>query len=91
MSKHKYMILVVAGFILWIAETAYFGWNRTPETSGEATLDFISGIMIGWGILGDLLRNVTIVKRNTTVNNINTKTVEVVNPKLKMKRKDVEL
>lgn len=87
MRKNKYLILVVAGFILWIAETAYFGWNARPETAGERTLDFISGIMIGWGIFGDLLKNITIIKRETTVNNINTKTVEVHNPKMKVSSK----
>lgn len=87
MKKNKYMIIIIVGVVLWISETAYFGWNAKPESAGESVLDFIAGVMIGWGIIGDLISNVTIIKRYSTVNNINTKTVELNNPKVNVGKK----
>lgn len=82
-----YRSLVLVGLIFWIAETAYFGWNKTPQSPQEQIADYISIIMVFWGIVGDITRNVHIQKFNTTHNNINTKTVEIKNAKIERKKK----
>lgn len=82
MNKHTAIALI--GIALWLAESAYFGWNEKPSGTPEKYLDLLSGVLIVWGIVGDVLRGVTFVKRNTTVNNINTKTVKVIEPKMKV-------
>jgi hypothetical protein len=79
LPRNKYFIILVIGFILWIGETAYFGFNKEPESNLEAFLDFVSGAMMIYGLIGDLLRNVRITKNYHNVNttNIKTKNVEV--------------
>lgn len=62
MSK-KHIIIAGAGLALWLAETAYFGFNAKPSNGLEATLDLLSTILILWGIIGDILSGVTIQKR----------------------------
>lgn len=76
---NKYFIILVLGFVLWLAETAYFGFNRTPENGMEATLDVATALMMIYGVIGDLSRNVRITKsyNNVTTNHINTKKVEL--------------
>lgn len=76
---NKYFIILVLGFIGWIAETAYFGFNKTPESGLEGLLDAVFTIMMIYGVIGDLLRNVRVTKHyhNITTNRINTKSVEV--------------
>lgn len=74
MNNRKYLLLIIAGFILWIAETAYFGFNEKPENAVESTLDFIAFTMMFWGIIGDIFSNLTIVKNY----NIKTKDVNIV-------------
>jgi len=72
MSKtrfNKYPVIAVIGFMLWLGETWAFGWNAKPQTSGESTLDLISGLLIGWGICGDILRNVKITKNYHNITN----------------------
>lgn len=80
--KQKYFAIATVGFVLWLAETAYFGFNATPENNVEKTLDFVSALLIGWGIIGDILKGVEIHKKSTTVfnetHNITTKKVEVI-------------
>jgi len=67
MNKIKfYKVLAIAGVILWVSETAYFGWNKTAQSSMENMLDVISHIMIFWGIVGDITQNLTIQKINKT-------------------------
>lgn len=61
-SKRFYRWLAILGIALWFAETAYFGFNKTPGSGLEGALDFLSGVMIFWGIIGDLLTNVRITK-----------------------------
>lgn len=79
--KQKYFAIATFGFVLWLAETAYFGFNATPENNIEKTLDLVSGILIGWGIIGDILSGIEIHKKSTSVfnetHNITTKNVEV--------------
>ena len=73
--KYKYATLALAGFTIWMLETAYFGYNRTAQSGIEHILDTISWIFIIWGVLGDILTNLKIEK--TTHYDIHTKTVEV--------------
>lgn len=70
-----YRFLVLAGFIFWISESAYFGWNEKPINVFERWADIASQIMLWWGIIGDLLTNIKIEKSET--NNINTKNVNI--------------
>ncbi len=69
--KYKYALLGFIGLGLWIGETWYFGWNKTPENGVEAMLDNLSSILILWGIIGDITTNLTI-KKDTIVNTQNT-------------------
>lgn len=75
---NKYFIILTLGFLLWLAETAYFGFNREPENGLEATLDVATLLMMIYGFIGDLLQNVRITKNyhNVTTNRINTKNVQ---------------
>lgn len=75
---NKYFIILVLGFVIWITETAYFGFNKEPESNVEAFLDLVSAGMMIFGIIGDLTRNVRITKHyhNITTNRINTKNVQ---------------
>lgn len=75
MKNYSYKIIFFLGLILWIAETALFGWNDKPVNDYERILDTLSWIFILWGILGDLLSNLKIEKNET--NNINTKNVNI--------------
>lgn len=68
---NKYTYFVIIGFVLWIAETAYFGWNEKAQSSPERILDTVAFVLMAWGIVGDILKNVTIEKRT----NIHTKNV----------------
>lgn len=74
----KYITILIIGFVLWIAETAAFGFNEKPENGLERALDFVAITLMIWGLLGDLLSNLTIVKKTyvTENNNITTKKVE---------------
>jgi len=75
-KKNFYKLMVIAGFILWFAETAYFGFNKTPVNGIEGTLDTAAFLWMGWGIMGDISSNLTFRKVNnfyaekTEVNNI---------------------
>lgn len=66
---NKYPVIVVIALALWIGESAYFGWNRTAQSPAESFLDLLSGILLFWGIVGDLLRNVRITKTYNNVTN----------------------
>lgn len=76
---NKYFIILVIGFIGWIAETAYFGFNKTPESGAEGFLDVVFTVMMIYGLIGDLSRNVRITKHyhNISTTRINTKRVSV--------------
>lgn len=91
MSRYNKIFLI--GFILWIAETAYFGFNAKPENGLESFLDTVSIILMAWGIIGDILSNVTIIKKtyarsNTTISNVEKFVVE--NPKVKLTNKEAK-
>lgn len=59
---NKYIAIALAGFVLWIAETAFFGWSERPVNGFEAILDVLSMALIIWGIGGDILSGVTFTK-----------------------------
>lgn len=59
---NKYIAIFLTGFVLWIAETAFFGWNQKPTNGFEAILDVLSTALIIWGIAGDILSGVTFAK-----------------------------
>jgi membrane protein DedA with SNARE-associated domain len=48
--------LIVAGFTLWIAETAYFGFNLYAVSNAEKFLDNISFALIVVGIIVNAIR-----------------------------------
>lgn len=77
--KNKYFVILLAGFVLWVAETAYFGFNAEPENNIEAFLDVVSAGMIIYGLIGDLITNVEIHKNyyKYKETNIKTRNVEV--------------
>lgn len=85
-SNRKYFVILVIGFLGWIAETAYFGFNSTPENGVEGFLDLVFGSMMVYGFIGDLLTNVEIHKNyyKYKETNIKTRTVEIKgdNPKV---------
>ena len=64
MKKPPYSILVLAGFTLWILETWYFGWNMKAQSAPESILDAISWSLIVWGIIGDILSGIIIIKND---------------------------
>lgn len=76
LKRPKYFTILVIGFVIWIAETAYFGFNDNPENGMEAFLDVVSFGMIFYGLIGDLLTNVRIQKHYHNTTNINTKKVQ---------------
>lgn len=79
MKPKRYFRILVAGFVLWVVETAYFGFNASPENSVEALLDMIAAGMIIYGLIGDLVTNVEIHKNyyKYKETNIKTRSVEV--------------
>lgn len=58
----KYTYIIIIGWILWISETWYFGWNDKPINNIEHTLDLLSQFLILWGVIGDITTNLTIQK-----------------------------
>lgn len=59
-----FLIAWVVGFILWIAETAYFGFNATPQSDLERFADGIAWALMVFGGLGLFI--VTAVKYGLT-------------------------
>ena len=76
---NKYVIIAIAGLMLWLLENSYFGWNVTAQSGAEKFFDAVSFILIFWGVIGDILSGMTIHKDM----NVYTKTVNVKsnNPK----------
>jgi hypothetical protein len=54
MNKYKGTILIGIGWALWIIETAYFGWNNTPQSGAEKILDTMSWFFILYGLFLEL-------------------------------------
>lgn len=72
LTKHGYKLLAFAGFVLWISETAYFGWNMTAQSGMEKMLDQVALIMMGYGISGDIAKQVKIHRHITKNYEVNT-------------------
>ncbi|HJQ07971.1 MAG TPA: hypothetical protein VJ836_00655 [Candidatus Saccharimonadales bacterium] len=70
-----YRKMVFVGLVIWFATTAYFGWKLKPVSGVDGMLSSLGIILVGWGVLGDVVNNLTIIKRSQTI--INTKNVEV--------------
>lgn len=62
MKNKKYIILAFVGIFLWLIETAYFGWNKKPESGAETFLGVVSWVFILWGVIGDIAINLKIEK-----------------------------
>ena len=79
LPRNKYFTILLIGFVIWIVETAAFGFNAKPESGLEAFLDLLSGGMIFYGLIGDLLKNVEIHKNyyRYKETNIKTRTVNI--------------
>jgi hypothetical protein len=77
--KRKHLIIIGIGLVVWLAETAAFGWNRTPHSYAEARWDGLGVIIILWGVIGDVLSNVEFHKNyyKYKETNIKTKTVSI--------------
>lgn len=48
-KNKKYLIpfgIFMFGIILWLSESAYFGWNAVPNSTLELVCDIVSGIII---------------------------------------------
>lgn len=44
------MTLYVIAGIYWLSETAYFGWNWSPQSSAEVVADGIAMILLALAI-----------------------------------------
>lgn len=73
--------LVIIGLLLWIAETAYFGWNKTPVNGIERMADTIAWLFILWGLFGDITSNIKIEKSENV--SITTPKVEIIDKRRK--------
>lgn len=70
-----YVALLVSGFTLWVIETCAFGINERPESFLEAILDTAAFIMMFWGVLGDLLSNLYVIKVENPDKNFQIRTI----------------
>jgi len=52
--KKIYNMVMWLGFLLWIMETMYFGWNMTPQSGAERVADFIVAMMMFCGFVGSI-------------------------------------
>lgn len=69
-NKKFYIGLFLAGLAIQIIEDIIFGWGN-PGHGVAGFMDVVSGIFLIWGLLGDLLSNLTLTKNET--HNITTK------------------
>lgn len=76
--RNKYPWLVLAGLAIWLIETWLFGWNDRPESGAEKFWDVFSMVLIIWGLVGDVLRNVDVHKNVTENNTYNPDTMAYV-------------
>src|SRR5437870_4136001 len=51
---NRFTWIALTGFVLWIAESWFFGWNKTPQSPLEQILDTISVVLMFWGIVGEM-------------------------------------
>jgi hypothetical protein len=60
-------LLIIVGFVIWLAETAYFGFNLEPINNIERSLDSFSVAIILSGLILSITTNLT-KPTNLTVN-----------------------
>lgn len=58
----QYKIMVTIGFIVWLLGTAYGGFQLEAQSVFEKITDFLGIVLVCWGIIGDLISNLKIVK-----------------------------
>ena len=56
MTKYDYALW--AGLALWLAETAYFGWNMQAGSVQEEVLNTISLILMVYGVVGSWIKSI---------------------------------
>lgn len=54
--KNRYDLVALAGFIVWLGGSWYFGWNAKATTNGESYTDTIGVILISYGFLNSFVR-----------------------------------
>lgn len=74
-SFHRTLVLL--GLIIWISETVYFGFNDTPQSGWEKILDFVSFLMIIWGVIGDVLSGISVNKYYARENEYNIENAKI--------------
>ena len=57
------MKYVFMGFIFWIAENMYFGWNLKPENGYELACDYIVSFLICCGLWKNTLIYIAEIKQ----------------------------
>ena len=56
--------LIIGGFIIWLAETAYFGFNLTPQSKAEKFFDLFSSFLI---LNGTLLEIINMIRKPISI------------------------
>lgn len=54
MKKSTYNILFFLGFVLWILENTYFGWNATAQSGAERLVDMVCSVLLYVGVTGSI-------------------------------------
>lgn len=47
--------LIIIGFVIWIIENMYFGWNMSPMSESERNIDFLCDLLMKIGMFIYLL------------------------------------
>lgn len=76
MKRNKYFYILVAGFVLWVIETAAFGFNKEPQSGFEGFLDVVAVMLMVFGAIGDITTNLRIHKTYHNITNIKTQKVQ---------------
>lgn len=80
-KDYFYRKLVLLGLLLWVLETALFGFNQKPINVYEQMADIVTWLLVIWGVIGDLAGNLKVIKET----HITTKNVDIIEPKIKFK------
>ena len=51
----KYDFFFVGGLLLWLAQTAFFGWNILPVSKMDNVIDYFTYALMAYGVVGGLL------------------------------------
>lgn len=63
---NKYDWFVVVGLLIWLGETAFFGFNTTAQSGAEKMFDTFSQVLILYGVLCGIA---TGIKTQVVINN----------------------